>query len=77
MPTIPRDELDDEAKILICEYLADEVRALAVLATDLNLSKEDILARGAARISRLVAAKESDQAVTSREAERKAATGRS
>jgi hypothetical protein len=77
MPTIPGDELDDEAKNLICEHLAGEDRAPALLATDLNLSKEDILASEAAWKSRLDAAKQCDQAVTSPEAERKAATGRS
>ena len=48
MPPKPGDGLDDETKMLVCAYLTEEVRALAVLATELNLSKEAILCRAVA-----------------------------
>jgi hypothetical protein len=69
-------EMDDKEKMLICAYLEEEVRALAMLATDLKLSKADILANEPAWKIPLDLAKDYDDAAQSLQPERKTAIQR-
>jgi hypothetical protein len=60
--------MDNEEKLMVCAYLAEEVRALALLATELKLSKEDILVSEPAWKIPSYLAHQYDEAATSLEA---------
>ena len=56
--------MGNEEKTMACAYLAEEIRALALLATKLKLPKEDILVSGPAWKIPLHLAQQYDEAAT-------------